>query len=122
MFTRITKHYFGSYILIFFLLLYLIIGCDDSKPQKIKADMPNYLTKFYSQKELDTILRVGMSPQEVINIFGVPLIKDNDLFVYCLDLISHKITKENKDAIIGFSVKFRNNKVITWHLAYTDLP
>lgn len=120
MFISIIKQFLWSYILISSLLLYLIIGCDYSKSKIAKPDMPNFLANFYSQGELDKVLRIGMSQQDVINIFGTPLVISNDLFVYRLDF-NQKITKENKDAIIGFSVIFRNNKVVRWHLAYTGL-
>ena len=108
-------------LLMFYLLSYLMIGCDCSESKKTKMNTPNFLIRIYSQKELDKILKVGMSHQDVIEIFGMPLFRDDEIFVYRMNF-SQKISKDNKEAIIGFSVIFRNGKVERWHPAYTDLP
>ena len=86
-----------------------------------KLNKPHYLKRFYTQKELDKILKVGISPQEVINVFGLPMIKHNHRFTYRLDF-NHKITPKNKEAIVGFTVYFRDNKVVSWGMIYTSRP
>ena len=120
MFIKIKKRCKVSNLLIFCLLSYFIIGCCSSESQESKTDAPSFLARIYSQEELDEILKVGMSHQDVIKIFGMPLFKDNEIFVYRVNF-SQKISKDNKEAIIGFSVIFRNDKVERWHPAYADL-
>jgi prepilin-type processing-associated H-X9-DG protein len=86
-----------------------------------KLNEPHYLKRFYTQKELNRILKVGISPQDVINVFGLPMIKHNNRFTYRLDF-NHKISPKNKEAIVGFTVYFCNGKVVSWGMIYTSRP
>lgn len=107
--------YLCRIVFIVFVSLWLMAGCNC---QETKSDTRNFLAKAYAQDELDNILKVGMSPQDVVNILGEPFSKDKTLFVYRLNF-DEKNLKENEFIITGFSVVFRNNKVIRWEPSYT---
>jgi outer membrane protein assembly factor BamE (lipoprotein component of BamABCDE complex) len=118
MFIKIKEIPFSLNVLVVCLVLCLTIGCDKASSKKTDTSMPNFLTRIYSQEELNKKLKVGMSRQDIINVFGIPLAKTDKTFIYRMDF-NKKISKENKDAIVGFSVIFRDDKVEKWRLAYT---
>lgn len=117
MFAAIKKRYLWPNILTSCILLCSITGCNHSKLKETKPEKYNFLTRVYTQKELDKILKKGMTPQEVIHIFGKPSIDDEDVYIYMLDHDKAGINEKNF-VITGFSIIFGENKVVKWKPSY----
>lgn len=94
----------------------LLNGCVE-QPEQNTTGCRNFLRRTFSEEELDILLKVGMSSAEVVAIFGNPFSKSDDLFSYELDF-GEKPADEDEIRITGFSVRFKDDKVVWWGLIY----
>lgn len=89
---------------------------------KMKIHDDIYLSRTYTSKELDSLLKCGMTEEEVQKLFGVPSIAVPNSYTYNFKPCYIKKDPPNDFYTIGFHVSFDSGKISNWGLMHSNRP
>jgi len=89
----------------------LFSGCSDLEKRKFRSD---FLEKAYFNQSMLNKNYVGMTRQQVVYIFGMPIFSDsfNDVYHYCL----YNFEMNNKFEKRILNLYFKENKVLKFNI------